>query len=336
VDKESAVWSPSLQKKFDDQVSRGILPTVPLPEYLRCAWQYNKEPEEFDGWRSTMWSFIWLAKSHPDLAGLDADPAAEIIEREAAKWIAAEGDLWQDCFPDADDPYIEFLATWPKVRVPLGKVGALEKAVAEAKELPLSPARRCTEKYRIFVSIAGHLQRSEGNRPILLPCHKLAPLIGVTAARIADYRRIAINDGILLPLRKGSFAARRADEFRFRVDAFEFVTGRQTRCFKAGDFTQERQELQDLQEKQELQVAHESHRTPDTNEAKETQDAHDSEILTDMHDSDGYRKDPHGIKGKDSEGKPLKKAVGGNIVDYTERMQLLQRQKAELLSRRTE
>lgn len=324
---------------FNEQVRRRLLPDLPLSQYLRCAWKYNEEAELVEGWRSEMWNFVLLAKSHPDLANCDADRAADVVEAQMRSWLPEPCDIWQQSFPDVEDPLMEFVATWPKIRVPLGTAGSLEEAAAAATRRPLLPVPVRTPNYGFFISILGHLQRLEGDRSIFVPCHKFSDLLDVTPMTISNYRAVAVKDGLLLAKKKGSFAARKADEFRFRLDAFDFATGHQIQNCKHQLFTQETQDTKDKQEIKTTQEAQENQRVAGYQENKDAQDNHGQ--ISNSIDAQDSKREP-----QESQGSILNSTEGGcqirtsvNIQTemaerkHNERVQLLQVQKAQLLAK---
>ena len=175
------------------------------------------------------------------------------------------GDLWQTYFPASDDGKAEFIHTWERVKWPRA---SLDQAQAEAAKLPLKPKRCCSLKYGQFISIAGHLQRAVDG-PILLPCAKVAGLLACEPMTITRYRTLAQNEGLLRLERRGIRMQRKADEFRFAVELFDWKTGNQIssenlnicltslpKCYTEIQDKQEMErekELQDIQETKENQ-----------------------------------------------------------------------------------
>jgi hypothetical protein len=88
---------------------------LPLSEYFLWAGERNAKAYESGGetWHSPMWDFVRLMAAHPDLEGRGAEDALVMLNRDGGTRAA-----WDEVFPDSDDPQIEFLATWDKVRVP--------------------------------------------------------------------------------------------------------------------------------------------------------------------------------------------------------------------------
>jgi len=90
----------------------------------------------------------------------------------------------------------------------------------------LKPFRCYSVNYGLFVSVAGYLQQSVKG-PILLPCRKIAVLLERDAMTISRYRRLAIQDGLLRLTARGIKAQRKADEFSFATELFDWKTGEQ-------------------------------------------------------------------------------------------------------------
>jgi hypothetical protein len=76
------------------------------------------------------------------------------------------------------------------------------------------------------VSLAGHLQQNvQGS--ILLPCRKIAAMLGCEPTTVSRYRRMAMRDGLLQLMARGIKSQHKADEFSFAVEMFDWGTGEQ-------------------------------------------------------------------------------------------------------------
>lgn len=64
-----------------------------------------------------------------------------------------------------------------------------------------------------------------GKNPILLPCHKLAEAMNVSAMTISNLRKIAERDGLLEVVEHHN--AKRAMRYRFAVERFPILRDRQ-------------------------------------------------------------------------------------------------------------
>ncbi len=243
-----------------------------LSEHLKDAWKLNSsyQPPGFGRpYRTPMWEFVRRAKTHPDLASLDAYAAAASVERCLAGWEGYGVDTWQTCFPESDDPKAEFVSTWDRIK--WGQ-GALEQAVINADKLPLEPILSPSPKYETFISIVGHLQRLvEG--PILVPCSTFAALLGCQGMTITRYRELAKASGLMRLVRKGIKAQKKADEFSFAVEQFDWESGKQivsenlnlcltspARCYTEVQEKQEKERNKEPQERKEVEEIHEMQR----------------------------------------------------------------------------
>jgi hypothetical protein len=152
----------------------------------------------------------------------------------AAKWrFKSVDEVWERAFEpsrssmvieSAEDARIEFLSNWEKVRFPAG-CSPLDAAMEQAKARPLTPPTEWTAGYGLFISLAGHLQAIQGDRPILLPCRKLGQkkYLGCAAITVSRYRDQAVRDGLLAVTREHSFIRGKvceATEFRFDVSRY--------------------------------------------------------------------------------------------------------------------
>src|SRR5437868_12941453 len=137
-------------------------------------------------------------------------------------------DQWISCFvdSDSDDPKVEFIQTWDRVRLPAG-MDMLDLANRQAKTLPLKLKISHSEKYERFVSIAGHLQRLRPGLPIFLPEQKLAAILGCRYQTVGWYRAEGVKHGLLKELSKHDYGRRRATEFEFNLDLFDWDSGEQ-------------------------------------------------------------------------------------------------------------
>jgi hypothetical protein len=243
--------------------SLSALSVRPLSEYLHEAWEKNsayQAPAYGRPYRTPMWEFVRRARSHPTLGLMPAFEAATLVERTLHGWPDCGEDPWQTWFPQSDDGKAEFLDTWERIKWPRAE---LDRAQAEAAKLSLQPTVSCSPKYDLFVSIAGHLQRGVVG-PILLPCRKFAEILACAPMAVSRYRRLSIQYGILKLDSKGIKAQRKADEFIFNVDLFDWKTGKQItsenlnlcvtpspECYTEIQEKERREEFQDKQEKKE-------------------------------------------------------------------------------------
>jgi hypothetical protein len=176
----------------------GISTELPLDEYILRSWKLNAELRRADVkegvFRSPMWHFVRLCAAHPQLRGRPAMDAFQRVGKVKPKGLNAVF-MWAEMFPDSDDPEIEFIATWDRVRVPAGD-DILAMAVALAKERPLQPRNCISPGYGLYVSIAGRLQELRPGNYINLPVERLAKALGVKETTVSYYAQCAKKMGI--------------------------------------------------------------------------------------------------------------------------------------------
>ena len=223
---------------------------MPVGEYNQHAIeQNNKAVEERyepdgSGWLTPVWEFTRMLKGHPDLQDVCAQDALAAVEEVFDYWAKTANKsypeqpnppwtveaVWEHEFHTAayeciyvEDFRMELLSNWDQVRYIPGWT-PLENALSKADEFPLGVGKdELTSGYERFVSLAGWLQVTMGDRAILLPCHKLAEVLGVQPMTISRYRRAAIAQGFLRQVKPHKVRAR-ATEFRFDVSQFECLT----------------------------------------------------------------------------------------------------------------
>jgi len=122
--------------------------------------------ESLGEWQSTSWHFTRMCKGHPSFKNVSAAQAFEAID-----WSLTGFD---------EEERMQFLREWNRVKCFVGW-SPVDWAVSMASQKPLG-----TDQYRAgllttyarFISIAGWLQVVVGDRDILLPCEKLAGILG--------------------------------------------------------------------------------------------------------------------------------------------------------------
>src|SRR5882672_3682652 len=111
-----------------------------LSDYLRQALQADDTQHIPDRrrYRTPMWGFTRRAKAHVDLAKLNGVDAFSAVDRCFRSWsdFVQVSDIWEDLFPDSDDPREEFIYTWGRIKWSRNE---LDRAQADAALLPLKP-----------------------------------------------------------------------------------------------------------------------------------------------------------------------------------------------------
>jgi len=166
-------------------------------------------------WWTPLFAFTRAVKTwHKE--GVQMDPAFDKADR-AMRRLGGWGILELDDVQDAETAYECFAHTWARVRFDSDE-GPLEQALAKAKARPLSTARehgRKMPKYDRFVSLAGWLQVTAGDRDILLPVRQVAALLSTVQCRVSIWRGLATKDGFLTVVEPHNRGRGRATRFRF-------------------------------------------------------------------------------------------------------------------------
>jgi hypothetical protein len=133
-------------------------------------------------------------------------------------------DAWEHYFVlSKEDAQVEFMGCWEKVRFVPGW-DPLDQAIEQAKKMQLIPPTDRTVGYQNFVSIAGWLQVTMGNRNIMLPCEKMSEHLNCTPMTISRYRRWAVEDGLVQMVKEHRFKSAgggEATEFRFDTSQYK-------------------------------------------------------------------------------------------------------------------
>lgn len=146
---------------------------------------------------------------------------------EAAPHVDRMGG-WETIYSlDEEAAEIEFVSLWSKVRIGPGEEPldlALQRAIAH----PIASrpkGNRPTPKYDRFVSVALWLQEVVGDRPIMLPCEKVATLLQTTPRLVSMWRDRAVSEGWLVKTADHVFGGgeRRATEFRVPAHHVEWL-----------------------------------------------------------------------------------------------------------------
>jgi hypothetical protein len=218
---------------------------LPLGEYVLWALDNAESDRECDQLWQQPFLFARLVKAHPAVAKLPAARAlAEVVRSLRALARKFKADPYRHLayfYPDAqekpghcrldglledEDEPVEFLASWDKIRYLPGE-SPLDQAAERARREPLG-LREDVERskgYRSFVSLAGGLQVTAGDRNIQLPCREVGKLLGVEPKSVSRYRHWAVQDGYLREVKphvyRGPGKRGEATEFRFDVSQFK-------------------------------------------------------------------------------------------------------------------
>lgn len=213
------------------------------PKFVHWALKHSSEfvTSTACAWESALWPFVRLLKGHPDFIRRTSWQALTMVEGvlfECAcievsqpthryHWAKTEkffAGAWrgQLNFEDDEEVRMAFQHEYHKVRYPLGGWGPLDLAAERAEQKPLLLVEG-TDGYAKFISLAGWLQVTMGDRPILLPVTAVAERLGTSEMTVSRYRETARRDGLLAKVRDHVYRPSgqgKATEFRFAVDQF--------------------------------------------------------------------------------------------------------------------
>ena len=130
---------------------------------------------------------------------------------------------WQATDFDEDE-ILTAIAEWAKVKIKAGD-NPIISAVLLAQEKPAfrDETFRHFKNFTLFLNIAYHLQRIQGDADIYLPVHQLAAHLSVTARVVSQYRFMAKSYGFLKETAKHT--KKKATRFRVKLDAFSKAGG---------------------------------------------------------------------------------------------------------------
>jgi hypothetical protein len=184
------------------------------------------EPDLDVPFRTPLWNFTRAVKSCFDDTADPDDVFFDLVDVEV-KRRGGWGILKIRMRPT--DIYVEFASNWENIRFRIGEE-PLAKAQALAIENPLRPPK-CERDPRVaeygeFVSLAGWLQFLMGDLFIMLPCEKVALVMGVGTTTVGRYRKWATQDGYLRVIAEHSWARHSATKFLFNVSRFPVLKER--------------------------------------------------------------------------------------------------------------
>lgn len=221
------------------------IPTyLPLDQFTEWAASKNRatyeSPSRGGVFRSPMWEFVRLMKAHPDLRALSA--------KDAYAKIASF--LCWNRFPHSEDPMMEFLTTWDKIRVPAGD-DILVNAFTLAKERQLRVKDSVSPNCLLILTTAFHLQRLRPDDYINLPVERLGKLLNVNPRTISMYLAWAKKHGYLSQRTKGHAFSHQAARYKFRQDYFDPATLEERNAGSDSPFHKDSKEFKDSEDLKE-------------------------------------------------------------------------------------
>jgi hypothetical protein len=118
-----------------------------------------------------------------------------------------------------EDEVLTAVVEWEKVKTKAGEDPILS-AFALAQEMPAFKGERFRhfKNFALFLNVAYHLQQLLGDADIILPVHRLAAHLSVTARVVSHYRFTAKMYGFLKETAKHT--KKRATRFRVNLERF--------------------------------------------------------------------------------------------------------------------
>jgi hypothetical protein len=212
------------QESQSEDAGRGreIPIDLPLKKYVAWAYERAAEMKEESNWKvSPLFFFVRCLQPHPKLATLHPLQAFATVERILAK--STRDCPWEHHFRvNRDNAEGDFQGCWQAMRYHLGE-NPLPAGWNKAKQctFALKPeiGTNRPRAYPLFVSLAGWLQVTMGDRNVLLPVQEVGKLMKVDKSLVSRYVRWAIEDGYLKRVASHE-PGKRAAEYRFDVSRF--------------------------------------------------------------------------------------------------------------------
>lgn len=192
------------------------LAEIPLKNYLLASADqarilFEQRTVGDQGWQSPAWDFGRFAKAHPLLINLDENAALKIVRDTLGP------KFWERTFKlDPADAEMAFDDIWIKCRAVPG-YDPLTTAVMDAKKYEHDSSQPAG--YSTFIRVANALRYQLNGKPFMLPCRKLAPMMGCSAITISRYRQKAIREGRIRIVKEHRYSSQQGSE----ATEFEFL-----------------------------------------------------------------------------------------------------------------
>jgi hypothetical protein len=206
-------------------------PVVPASEFVvTAAKTFGGKSRPTEGFKTPLWDFVQSIRAHPEFRWSDENDILERVEKYLQVGTARV-DVWEHLFnASAEDARTEFLAIWNRIKFPTG-IDRLALAVERAQ--PRKPIRdipvRLTDGYYWMLAVGYELQMQMRHPDdyIFLIEEKLAALRGVTAMTVSNWRRFAVEDGLLTEVAPSTMKGtkRVGTRFKFDVERYRHVMG---------------------------------------------------------------------------------------------------------------
>jgi hypothetical protein len=230
------------EETFKHELENGLPSTLEAHTYIvqSINQHWRGDARDTGAWQSDLWYFMRLLKAHPDLEHLRWKQMVTKVEGMMVGWRAGRNREHPNRFHESDwlywvgvDPqtaHAEFSDGWEKIRYLPGH-DPLRNALRMLMWRPIQLQKEMRDDrpqgYETFIGLAGWLQVTMGDKPILLPTHRIGEMLSTTAMTISRYRTLAIKDNFLTKVKDGRFGGApgrgEADQFRFDVSRVKML-----------------------------------------------------------------------------------------------------------------
>jgi hypothetical protein len=215
----TSVRSSGSSKSSDSSESQSLCEVESSPvwtsigEFARWACEESRRAqEEADAasrWQTSTWHFARLCKG--------SEYFKHMSERQFKKSVP-----WRFTDFEADERIVA-CTEFANVRIAAGD-DPLTSALWLADERPvLQEADEDFASYQRFLNCCYWLACQKPGEPVYFPCHKLGPLLGLSARTISSYRRMAISEGYITVTQLHT----RTRATRFRVNLTKYQRGQE-------------------------------------------------------------------------------------------------------------
>lgn len=209
--KQQEYWTQERLEAFEEAMTENEASYENYLDSDERMWRYQSSTAEL----------VRYLKTLPEWQGLSSSRAFSCVVVALDKINKGGGDPWS-LLPDNELKGItaaeDFVETWEA----LPPANVLELAVEQAKSAPImytddlkKQLEPITPAFKVFCDLCIYLQTAVGRAHyILLPVHKLAPLLGTKPSGVSTFSKRAEKAGLLERLKDHSFEEHRAIQWR--------------------------------------------------------------------------------------------------------------------------